>query len=144
MSLDWSVAKCKDWKQLLDDDHKEVELKDGTWYSATAITQHMVFATMATDIGKVTETNAAEFYARYCIARKITGDEILLTPAMIQRRIGLTTNVVTKSFTQFLKAWGDSQLRQYRRAYDKALATKQPLPATIDWSAEDKASEVGA
>ena len=103
MPLTWDLTDCEDYKSLQTDDE---------W----GITQTLIFCTMHTGIGHLTEKNADEFYARVHFLEQLNGGLILATrngkridrplmPLDIKRRIGLRTNASFKdeSRTSFVK-----------------------------------------
>jgi hypothetical protein len=78
MSLNWSIEKCADPDALLTDHQRDT-------------TDAMIWATMFTGIGKITEKNVAEFHARLVVGRYWQGEP--LPYAEVRRYIGLSTNV---------------------------------------------------
>lgn len=73
-------------------------------------TTYLCFALMAAKVGRITEDNWSEVFARVEIAQKLFGSFIYIdsekynyTPADIKRRIGYSTNVSTETFAKFMK-----------------------------------------
>ncbi len=103
--------------------------------SISLVTRTMIFATMNTGIGEITEDNAAEFYARastwesvFGAARGSQSGDIFITPQEVRDHIGLTTNVFPKeSDTAWRKRLVDYALSERQRRYALALAE---LPVT--------------
>lgn len=99
MALNWNIEKCKNWKQLKSD--KE-------W----PITNALIWATMAVQMGDITENNYEEFYRRLHIIESKNGtflnepggEPYFITKAAIKRRIGFHTNAGTSSKRHF-DAW---------------------------------------
>jgi len=110
MSLDWSIEQCEDWEEL----NSDVE-----WPTTNAV----IWATMQVDLGRITEKNVDEFYTRVQIAERIWGihtyrknehggRESVITYAALRRRIGLNTNVIDKTRTQYMKRISDYLIRE--------------------------------
>jgi hypothetical protein len=111
MSLDYNLADVKDR-----------DTSDEGW----RVTQNVIFSTMFVDMGEITEANAAEFHARLVMFYRVAGDDLSVTPADVAAHIGLKTNVITKTRTQFLTALKtgigrelDRLASQARREIDK-------------------------
>lgn len=79
MSLNWNIEGCADPDALLTEDQRP-------------ITDAMIWATLFTGIGKITEKNVAEFYARLVVGRYWQGDNALPYEE-VRKYIGLSTNV---------------------------------------------------
>lgn len=66
MSLDWNLSKVQDqtvcWRVAEKDDVGRGEQKGESYM--TGLANAMIWATMAVDIGKITDENAAEFHRR--------------------------------------------------------------------------------
>jgi hypothetical protein len=78
------------------------------------ITESLIFATMAVDMGSITEANVTEFAERLAAWQILNGSilrgwddenkkfvDLPVTMEMLQLRIGLKTNVATTTKTQF-------------------------------------------
>jgi len=96
MSLNWNTQNCN-----------PSEAKDD---NEAAIREMIIWQTMVVHMGEITENNWKEFYARIALMEKITGPLMLVggepypvTPEMVRRWIGLTTNVSTDSRAKFLR-----------------------------------------
>lgn len=106
------------------------------------LTEVLIFATMATGIGQLTEDNADEFYARLNFLERTDGPFIIraevdgkrpegaaarITPEEIRAHIGLSTNATfrdesrTKWMGRF-KTDLDASKRRYQQAAAKAVA----------------------
>lgn len=106
MSLNWDCTKVRDKQEVL----------DGTeWMKTNAI----IFSTMAIDMGQITEKNVDEFYSRYKALEFVIGgtlaEGVTVTRADIARRVGLSTNVFTKTRAQYVKRVGEMILRDIER-----------------------------
>ena len=82
MSLDWEITNVKNWEEIA----MNVEVEGD-------ITEQIVWSSLITKLGDVTEDNWAEWYARYVIWNRVLCFDNELTPEDFHRRIGLTTNV---------------------------------------------------
>lgn len=86
MSLNWNAKSVTDWDSI--DPQKR---------------ESLIFATMFTDIGVITEENQREFYGRYLQFCRATGTEPYLTPGDVKSAIGLQTNVFTTTTAAYRK-----------------------------------------
>lgn len=86
MSLNWDATKAEHWEEL-DWDKKE----------------SLVFATMAVDMGEITEKNYEEFFKRYAMFCSAADQQRYLTLEDVKRGIGLHTNVSTTTPAAFRK-----------------------------------------
>lgn len=102
MSLDWDATKVKDVDTLHDD--------EAQWH----ITHDLIWVTMSVGIREITDTNFIEFYARMKYVYTLIGAEMKVTPADIERRIGLRTNANVETELQFIKRHGMHELRRTR------------------------------
>lgn len=112
MSLDWNATKVKNWQELQDDPSEAV------------CNETIIFTTMLIDMGQITEKNYKEFYARCSLYEKLHGarrnrlskdgqlEYIYFTLDEIKRRIGLSTNVTTKTYKTFLKNVSECAYRE--------------------------------
>ena len=82
MSLDWDITDCKDSEEIML--NKEVE---------GDITEKIIWSSMVTKLGNITEGNWAEWYARYTIWNRILCFDNDLEAKDFHRRIGMSTNV---------------------------------------------------
>ncbi len=100
MSLSFQLDAIKNHKEVCYDDTG----------SLRPVTELLIFTTMHVGIGKITESNADEFYARMIVAHTlfdigiVTEDETeLLKPKDVQDHIGLMTNVGIETRPQWVK-----------------------------------------
>lgn len=92
MALHWNVTKCADAEALT---------KKPEW----GITEALIWMTMAVDLGDITEKNLDEWMVRLRVVEKTTGPilrdgngkDLKVTREMVERRIGLKTNVINKT-----------------------------------------------
>lgn len=106
MSLDYTLTDIKDWR--------EVCLEDG---KLTSECQSVVFATMAVDIGQITRENYVEFALRSSVMAGLAefsasqeNYRALAEPKLIEKYIGLRTNVVNKPRAGWFKRQSDGAL----------------------------------
>ena len=99
MSLDWDMTKVKDFEAL----HKEAD--------QSVVTDILVWGSLSLDIGEITEKNIDEWLFRMKAFERVAGqgqgikDGKSFNPSRedLTRRIGMRTNVCTKTRKQFLK-----------------------------------------
>jgi hypothetical protein len=104
MSLDWDITNCKNMEALQEEEN-------GEW----AITNALIWTTMHVDMGSITEKNTVQFYARTKVVELFTPlvskynevsderEDYPISFGDIEKRIGLSTNVVTVPITKWLK-----------------------------------------
>lgn len=124
MTLNWSTERVVYFKNNPDDLWVEHESSiQGKYTDVNAETKSMIFGSMAVCIGNITEANAKEWYARWKILEKydnlslttsfVDGEWIdnYLTPQIVQKHIGLSTNV------NYVKSseWATRIVKQYVR-----------------------------
>lgn len=102
MSLNWNIGDCADGADVLwSDEHK-------------AMTEALIFATMSIGIGRWTEQNIEDVYARLKLIEALYGclvyemrdgkrEDHHLTPEDVRRYIGLRTNVAPETRASFVK-----------------------------------------
>ena len=104
MSLDWDITEVKN--------HEEITVEGAPW----VITETLIWLTMAVDMGQITEENHEEFFKRVSIWETIHGpsmhkwnketeerEPMPMTLEDVERRIGLSTNVITRDREE----WGE-------------------------------------
>lgn len=96
MALTFDFSKCADLKRIRDDE----------W----GLTDALIWATMFVGMPRITEDNAAEFYARLhlieCLNGNLShraGEPYFITLEDIKRRVGLVTNATPWTRPQFIK-----------------------------------------
>lgn len=91
MALSWDLTDVKDWESLC---YGGDENLDPT-------TQHIIFSTMHTGIGEITETNVRLVAMRMEMARMCSNFGESLPLEAIERHIGLKTNAASMTPSQF-------------------------------------------
>lgn len=131
MALTWSIEDVKDNENVCvittteDDPSHGTVAGDRIW---NPVTTTLVWASMQTGIGRITEKNAAEVYARvhFCEAvngpflRRASGAPHEITPEEVQAHIGLSTNASFKDEprSKFYKRF-DFDLNNAKRRYTR-------------------------
>ena len=97
MSLNWDLSRIEDYEDYcwqVDPDRADGQKL------LNIVTHAMIYATMATGIGELTERAAPEFYTRLRAWELINGPMIIetdgprpITWAEVKRHVGLSTNV---------------------------------------------------
>lgn len=123
MPLTWDITRCAEKPETLNAG------VDGT------ITEAIIFLTMGTGIGDLTEAIAPEFYGRVHLMEQLYGAMVrlpspeggapvdrFLTPEDIRRRIGLRTNVgKVESRSAFVKRHCTSVVTDAMWKYSEAI-----------------------
>lgn len=86
MSLNWDATKAEHWEDL--EPQKQ---------------ESLIFATMAVDMGEITEKNYEEFFKRYAMFSSAADQQRYLTLEDVKAGIGLRTNVSTTTPAAFRK-----------------------------------------
>lgn len=129
MSLDWSISDVKDWESI---SMKEENGREGT------ITQALIWGTLSIGLPGITEKNATEFFWRVRVLEREDGafvrhydgkemQDVLLTRADIDRRIGLSTNVSTEA----RRVWVARQVKRLARDRKLDEAGQKALSKSI-------------
>lgn len=137
MSLNWNLGRIKDWETVCqvvaDTDDRMNGVKAGDELLAP-VTRSLIWATMAVDLGSITEANAGEFFARLRTI-EATGDAFLrraerqddpanwITLAEVRAHIGLSTNVTTQRAGAWWKRTAERMEGDAKRA-ETARAAK--------------------
>ena len=82
MSLDWDITKCRNEEEIMFNQEVEGD-----------ITEQIIWSSLITKLGDITEDNWAEWYARYVIWNRVLCFDNNLEAKDFHRRIGLSTNV---------------------------------------------------
>jgi hypothetical protein len=120
MPLTWDITQCADLDKIK---------SDAEW----GITNTLILMTMNIGIGRITEKNAAEVYARLMFLDRIYGPamygtdedgktkDVSFTPQMVRDRIGLRCNVPDETWASFqrrhLKWFRPDREREYNDAF---------------------------
>jgi hypothetical protein len=126
MSLDWDATRVENFEEKTNTDEG--------W----AACQTIIFATISTNIGEITEENAREFLARYQLFLQLVGsttelkeEETELKEEDVRKFVGLRTNVVTltrKQWLNWFKGVAERELQslmyRYGREAEKAAKKK--------------------
>lgn len=102
MALHWNATGVKNHEALHEDAME--------W----AVTNSLIWATMAIGINRITEENYIDFFARMSFFYASTSHSSDITVADVKRRIGLSTNASPLTELQFVKSVGMNELRRYR------------------------------
>lgn len=116
MALSYDTRRIKYFDE--NPDELYVEIKESPEYSYQDLnpeTKALVFGSMVTDIGDLTINTASDYYARWKIMEKYSNfvflslstgkgwEDIYLTPNIIVKHIGLSTNVAKLSRNLWLE-----------------------------------------
>lgn len=116
MALHFDYSEVKPYQNMF------IKREDGEYHGA--LLEAMIWATMSVGIGRITEKNAAEFYARLALLRKIDGAPEI-TPEQVRWHIGLRTNVSDESRAQFLKRLSTDLKRSVRHYEHETKSAKE-------------------
>jgi len=116
MSLDWDITEVEDYQNVC-------WIPDGEEFRLNPITDALIWLSITTSIGTITEENWKDVYRRIWLDEKLHGarlregsDPRPITPEDVFKHIGLRTNVYSKE-TERQFAW-----RLYEQAVQKADA----------------------
>ena len=108
MSLDWNVSEVKNMESVCFELRQEDEETPGRYLNP--ITKELIWATIAIEMGQITEKNYCEFWMRLSMNDLVYGPRIgyrkgsrSITLEEVRKHIGLRTNVGTKPVTQMYK-----------------------------------------
>jgi hypothetical protein len=124
MSLNWNVENVAGFEELCFEHREDGEEGPGRYLRK--VTNRLIWLTMAVDIGKITEKNWAEFYARVKLVNRLDGysDEEYITPEVVKAHIGLSTNVCNETRLRFIKKSASYTMNDLVRKAEKAVAEK--------------------
>ena len=124
MSLDWSLNRIKDYETVcwipVAKDYEPGYMEslsedaDGNLRKMNSVTYVIIMSTMLIGMGDITEKNLEEVVLRLELWQDVNGammrrfidgksTDVRVTPADLQRHIGLSTNVGKESWTWFAK-----------------------------------------
>jgi hypothetical protein len=117
MPLTYDTTRIKYFDQ--NPDELTIEVKESPEYSYKDLnpeTKALVFGAMVTDIGDITIRTASDYYSRWKIMEKYSNltflskwtaekgsEDIYLTPDVIVKHIGLSTNVLNRSKKDWIR-----------------------------------------
>ena len=103
MSLNWEITNVKNWEEIAMNTEVEGD-----------ITEQIVWSSLITKLGDITEDNWYEWYARNYIWNRVLGFDNELIPEDFHRRIGMTTNVFpAESRSKWLNGVIKKQLKEH-------------------------------
>ena len=103
MSLDWEITNIKNWEEIAMNQEVEGD-----------ITEQIVWSSLITKLGNITEDNWTEWYARYHLWNRVHDFDNNLEAKDFHRRIGLTTNVFpAESRSKWLNGVIKKQLKEH-------------------------------
>lgn len=106
MALHWDITACENSAALTADD------------DSAAFTDFVIWTTMGVGIGKITEANWSEFYARMVVA----GYAKNLDPEWVHRYVGLSTNVSNETRLQWMKRVIGGRMDDEKRHAEREVA----------------------
>lgn len=138
MALTWDVSKIHDYENVTsivaEEDLPSYGVKAGEtmW---NPVTTALVWHSLSTGIGDITEENADEVYARIALVEKLHGANLIrdgkpryITPEEVRAHIGLTTNVFpVETRAKFLKRQAASFLDDEKKRYTKEIGKLEPV-----------------
>lgn len=119
MSLRFRLEKIENW-------HETCYLADGKTMKVE--TEILIWATMSVDLGSITEANIEEWFLRMTFVERLfgtfgtngDGTPWRITPEVLRRHIGLSTNVTTHTRAKWLKRQTEEFFRQQTRVLSAA------------------------
>ena len=106
MSLNWDIGDCENYEEITMDQEVEGDK-----------TEQIVWSSLITKLGDITESNWYEWYARYVIWNRVHCFDNDLEAKDFHRRIGMTTNVFpAESRSKWLNGVIKKQLKQAEEA----------------------------
>ena len=133
MSLNWSLEKIENSDDLCWHPAKPGEKDEDR--QMKAMTNAIIWATMSVDLGRITEKNYLDFFARCQLVSRLFGaplvshvdgkrEDVDFTIADIKAHIGLSTNVSDKSAAAFAKRQTEAFLRGQISRATSEIASK--------------------
>lgn len=143
MALTWELGDIKDWETVTrvtataDDPSNAIKVGDTL---LNPVTSALIWHTMNVKIGRITEANADEFWARVALVEKLYGASLgnsdgprPITRDDVRAHIGLHCNVVTEKRPAFVKAQVGYFLdRKADRFKDETRLLAEQAAAVID------------
>jgi hypothetical protein len=144
MTLNWSTQNVKYFKDHPDELWTRINVGlPGEQEDLNVETKSLVFGSMALGIGNINYKNGPDFYARwklfekydnFCLYSVWNGEETIktyLTPKVIIKHFGLSTNVSTESETVWAKRIAKSYASDHSRGYRDTLVTEKEIRAFL-------------
>lgn len=144
MSLNWSTENVKYFKDHPDELWVKVnEGKPGEHEDVNVETKALIFGSMALGIGEINYKTAPDFYARWKFFEKHDnfylysvwdGKETIytyLTPSVILKHFGLSTNVSTESESVWAKRMSKNSAQEKARGYKDVSFTEAEIKAFL-------------
>lgn len=146
MSLNWSTEKVRYFTENPDTLWKKY--REGTveeYEDVNAETKALIFGTMALCLNQITMKNAADFYARWKVFEKFDnfylysiydGQKSIktyLTPEVVAKHIGLSTNATTRKETE----WVNNLAKNYERENREVPVTKKDIQDALKEAKEE-------
>lgn len=144
MSLNWSTENVKYFKD--NPDELWVTYRKGEkdqYEDVNAETKALIFGSMTLGIGSINYKNAPDFYARWKVFEKYDnfylysvwdGEETTktyLTPQVVIKHFGLSTNVSTESEAVWAKRVAKNYSQEHARGYKDILITEKEIRAFL-------------
>jgi hypothetical protein len=109
-------------------------------YRMATVTETLIFATMAVQMGSITEANADEFYARLKFIEALDGpfmyqskdgerSDRYFTPEDIQAHIGLVCNVSTTTTAAFFGHLRREHFKSMKGHYQREIKLRKSVAA---------------
>lgn len=140
MSLNWTTEKVKYFEDHPDELWVKVnEGKPGEQEDVNAETKALIFGSMALGIGSISYKSAPDYYARWKFFEKHDnfylystwdGSEstyAYLTPQIVVKHFGLSTNVSTESESVWAKRIAKNYAQEHARGYRDSLITESHI-----------------
>jgi hypothetical protein len=132
VSLNYTLDKIANWEDLMEDFPTTPFDEGGRRPSVKTAT--LIRATVPVGLGSITESNAAEFYARLKMVEQMEGalmyeagpKDYFFKPEDVLRHVGLSTNVSRQTRASWLKqigAWMDERAREIERIQMREAAS---------------------
>lgn len=131
MALTWDLSEIEDYKNVcwiktepLPSEGEVETDEDGKVERLSAVTETLIYLSISTGIGTITEKNAGEVFARIRIIEKLhgpmmhkQGEAVLFKPEDVIAHIGLVTNASYKDQTraQFFKQISEDMNRNKQK-----------------------------
>lgn len=132
MSLNWNLTKINNYMEVCwvtkDDGSEELNPE----------TNALIWATMAVGMGNITEDSASDFYSRIRLYEKMFGTFLMsfddngkkehpITPEVVNRHIGLHTNVSKETDASFRKRMFENFFRESKMKFENDMKNEDVL-----------------